>query len=88
MAKLKSRLTTSRSAVQWKSPLQNMHFTYLGGAIIVIVVGFLLLAKGMYSTWDDPLSVDVAPVVLVVGYCILVPFAIMRKNTDNPSNEA
>jgi len=88
MAKLKSRLTVSRTAVQWKSPLKNMHFAYLGGAVAVIVIGFLLLAKGMYSTWDDPLSVDVAPVVLVVGYCILVPFAIMRKGTDNHSNEA
>lgn len=88
MAKTKSRLSSSRSAVSWKSPWGKQHYTYLGAAVVVIIVGFLLLAKGIYSTWDDPLSVDVAPVVLVVGYCILVPLAIMRKNSNNTSNEA
>ncbi|MFN5874918.1 MAG: hypothetical protein ACK45E_01445 [Ignavibacteria bacterium] len=88
MAKTASRVSTSRSSVNWKSPWNKQHYTYLGGAIAVIVAGFLLLAKGMYSTWDDPLSVDVAPVVLVVGYCILVPLAIMRRNSsDSTSNE-
>lgn len=88
MAKSTSRTSTSRTSVNWKSPWTTLHFTYLGGAVAVIVVGFLLLAKGMYSSWDDPLSVDVAPVVLVIGYCILVPLAIMRRNSpDSSSNE-
>jgi hypothetical protein len=87
MAKTKSRLLQSRNTVSWKSPWGKQHYTYLGGAVVVIIVGFLLLAKGMYSSWDDPLSVDVAPVVLVVGYCILVPLAIMRKNSRNSSSD-
>jgi hypothetical protein len=83
MAKSKSRTSISRPSVSWKSPWSTQHYTYLGAAIVVIVAGFLLLAKGMYSSWDDPLSVDVAPVVLVVGYCILVPLAIMRRSSQN-----
>lgn len=86
MAKSTSRISSSRTSVNWKSPWTTQHFTYLGGAIAVIVAGFLLLAKGMYSSWDDPLSVDVAPVVLVIGYCILVPLAIMRKNSSGSSS--
>lgn len=87
MAKTKSRLLQSRPSVTWKSPWGKQHYTYLGAAVVVIIVGFLLLAKGMYSSWDDPLSVDVAPVVLVIGYCILVPLAIMRKNSSNSSSD-
>jgi len=88
MAKTTSRLSTSRASVNWTSPWTKQHYSYLGGAIGVIVAGFLLLAKGMYSTWDDPLSVDVAPVVLIIGYCILVPLAIMRKSSSGTtSNE-
>jgi hypothetical protein len=89
MATSKSRISASRATVSWKSPWNAQHYTYIGAAIVVIVVGFLLLAKGMYSSWDDPLSVDVAPVVLVVGYCILVPLAIMRKSWQhNPPSES
>jgi hypothetical protein len=89
MAKSKSRISATRSTVSWKSPWGTQHYTYLGAAVVVIVVGFLLLAKGMYSSWDDPLSVDVAPVVLVVGYCILVPLAIMRTSSrNNPPTES
>ena len=87
MAKTKSRLLQSRNTVSWKSPWGKQHYTYLGGAVVVIIVGFLLLAKGMYSSWDDPLSVDVAPVVFVVVYCILVSLAIMRKNSRNSSSD-
>lgn len=87
MAKSKSRLLQSRPSVNWTSPWGKQHYTYLGGAVVVIIVGFLLLAKGMYSSWDDPLSVDVAPVVLVIGYCILVPLAIMRRNSNNSSSD-
>jgi hypothetical protein len=31
------------------------------------------------DAWDNPLAVDVAPVVLVLGYCVAIPFAIMWR---------
>jgi hypothetical protein len=80
MATGKSRVTTTGNSVNWKSPLHKDQFVFLGISIGVIVVGFVLLSLGMFTTWDNPLSVDVAPVVLVIGYCILVPLAIMRKS--------
>jgi hypothetical protein len=54
-----------------------MNFMMLGVGVATIVVGFLLLATGI-GQWDNPLAVDVAPVVLVVGYCVIVPYAIIR----------
>jgi hypothetical protein len=42
----------------------------LGAAVVVIVVGFTLLAQG---------SMTVAPVLLVLGYCVLLPIGIIKK---------
>ena len=50
----------------------DLHFTgrnykILGGALLCILVGFLLLWRG---------SITVAPVLLVLGYCVLVPYGL------------
>jgi len=39
----------------------------LGGAVLCIVGGYLLLAGG---------STTLAPILLVLGYCVLVPYGL------------
>lgn len=36
-----------------------------------------MLAASISTSWDNPLSVNVAPVVLVIGYCVIIPIGIM-----------
>ncbi len=38
-------------------------------AIVSIVIGFIALAQG---------SISLAPILLVLGYCILVPIALIK----------
>lgn len=40
----------------------------LGIALAVIVVGFIALASG---------SITIAPILLVLGYCVLIPIGII-----------
>lgn len=61
----------------------------LAAGIGVIILGFVLLSLGM-NAWDNPMSVSVAPVVLVIGYCVIIPLAIMRagsRSGGSTSNE-
>ncbi len=44
-------------------------FVFLGG-IITILLGFLALSKG---------SITLAPILLVLGYCVVIPLAILTK---------
>ena len=55
-----------------------MQYKLIAASVGVIVLGFVLLSTGMDS-WDNPLAVDVAPVVLVLGYCVAIPLAIMWR---------
>ncbi|MDX1661255.1 MAG: hypothetical protein R3326_05645 [Gemmatimonadota bacterium] len=43
---------------------------WLGLGTLVIVAGYALLAKG---------DTTVAPVLLVLGYCVLLPVGIVKK---------
>jgi hypothetical protein len=63
--------------VVWHHPWDRKQYLLIGAGIGVIVIGFLLLSTGIGSSWDNPLAVSVAPVVLVIGYCVIIPLAIL-----------
>ena len=50
--------------------LTRYNFYIFGAALVSIVSGFGLLARG---------SITAAPILLVLGYCVLVPAAILLK---------
>jgi hypothetical protein len=57
--------------VSW--PFGKTNYILFGVALLVLLVGYLLLWKG---------SITAAPILLVVGYCVLIPIAIIiRPNT-------
>lgn len=70
---------TTRKRPLWVLPLSTKNFIYIGAGIGVLLLGFILLSLGIYTGWDNPLSVSVAPVVLIIGYCVVIPWAIMAR---------
>ncbi len=61
----------SRSEFRWPFGKRNYIFSAL--ALAVIIVGYILLGQG---------SVTFAPLLLVIGYCVLVPIALIVKDPD------
>jgi hypothetical protein len=53
-------------------------------AFIALVIGYMLLRVGPA---EGPTSLTAAPIVLVLGYCILIPLAIIwrRKSGSKES---
>jgi divalent metal cation (Fe/Co/Zn/Cd) transporter len=94
MAKKKVSVTTAhakkaRARAQWQFPFGKTNIVFFGIALAVIVLGYALMATGISSdpekyleTWANPVAIVVAPAVLVVAYCVLIPIAIMRRSTD------
>lgn len=56
--------------IQTSSPKASPHFRWkvFAAGMVAIVAGFVLLAVN---------DITVAPVLLVLGYCILVPLAFL-----------
>ncbi len=65
----KKGLTAGSGAVTW--PFGKRNYILFAMAILVIAVGYLFLGQG---------SITVAPVLLVLGYCVLIPVAIIVRD--------
>jgi hypothetical protein len=54
----------------WNS--KNYFLLFLG--IIVLTLGYFLMSIG---PWDNFLSLDVSPIVLLIAYLIIIPLAVL-----------
>jgi hypothetical protein len=50
--------------------LKKKNYAIMGVGIVTIVVGFITLASG---------SITLAPILLVLGYCVLIPVGLLVK---------
>lgn len=75
MAELKQ--TERTDAVEW--PFGKKNYIWFGIAIIVILIGYVLLGQG---------SMTLAPILLVGGYCVLIPVAIMIRSSSEEGQSA
>ena len=62
-------------------PLQKQNFIVLGVGLLVIIVGYIALSQGPV---DGFLPLVVAPILLVLGYCVLIPFGILFRPRKKP----
>lgn len=60
-----------------KWPYGKKNYIFFAIALAVIIIGFITLGQG---------SITLAPILLVLGYCVLLPIALMIK--DNGKEQA
>jgi uncharacterized membrane protein HdeD (DUF308 family) len=59
-------------------PLARENFIIIGAGILAIIAGYLAMSEGSVEGF---LPLVVAPILLVIGYCLLIPIGILyRKN--------
>ena len=80
MAKIKTK--TQKKAKQPVSalPFTRRNYIIFAIGIALILVGYVALAQGPA---DSYLSLSLAPILLVVGYCVVIPIAILYRPKEN-----
>ena len=73
------KLLKKRKAGDIPLPFTKENYFLLVVGVFVIAVGFILMELG--GAYDS-LSLVVAPIILVIGYCIIIPFAIFYKKKE------
>ena len=58
-------------------PYDKRNWTVFGAAIALILVGYICMAQ---PPVDGFLSLTLAPILLVIGYVILIPMALLMKS--------
>ena len=67
-------------------PLAKENFMIMGVGIVVIVAGYIALAKGPIEGF---LPLVLAPILLVLGYCVIIPLGILyKKSYIKPENSS
>lgn len=84
IGKRAQEVNSSKSAT-WTFPLERQDLIYIAIGVGVILLGYILMYTGVTEEpavvdgkWNNPMAVVVAPLLLVVGYCVIIPIAILR----------
>ncbi len=83
MARVETKTTPKRKPVLESLPFTKTNYQILGVGLVVIVLGYVALAQ---PPWDSAMALNVAPILLVLGYCILIPLGILFRR--KPSTDA
>jgi uncharacterized membrane protein len=80
---VKAKKTQIEAAEDIEWPFGKKNYILFAVALVVIILGYVTLGQG---------SMTLAPFLLVLGYCVLIPAAILWKDdavTDkkSPSSE-
>jgi hypothetical protein len=67
-------------SIYWNK--KNFIFLFIG--LVVIITGFVLMSMG---SWDSFPSLFVSPVVLVIGYLVILPVSILLASKIKPENK-
>jgi len=70
----KARQSASDQSKQVEWPYGVKNYVFFAAALVVIVIGFFALGAG---------SITLAPILLVIGYCVLIPIALIIKGHPN-----
>lgn len=81
MARRDTRESSKRKAMFDALPFTKTNYQILVCGIAVIVLGYVALSQ---EPWDGFWPLDVAPILLALGYCVLIPLGILfRKRPSN-----
>ena len=75
--KKKKKHFKGKQSIQANSlPFKKENYLLFVFGLVVIILGFVALAQ---PPWDSFSSLTLAPILLVVGYCVIIPVAILYK---------
>ncbi|MCE2438024.1 MAG: hypothetical protein J4F39_01215 [Candidatus Latescibacteria bacterium] len=66
-------------------PYSRRNWTFLGAGVGTILIGYLCLSQ---PPVDGFLSLTLAPVLLVIGYCVLIPLGLLLGGSEKPAEDA
>ncbi len=67
---VKTKKKTSSDQQHSKWPFGTRNYLVFALALVVIIIGYVTLGQG---------SITLAPILLVLGYCVLIPVALIIR---------
>ncbi len=72
----KAKKTQVKQKKEFSFPFEKINFIIIGIGIIDLIIGFFCLAQ---DSVDGFVPTVIAPILLVLGYCVIIPYGILKK---------
>jgi hypothetical protein len=76
MARVASKIASKRKGQAAALPFTKRNYQILGIGLLFIVLGYIALSQ---QPWDGTMPLVVAPILLVLGYCVIIPLGILYR---------
>ena len=73
-------------STSWNFPLDSYNYKILGIGAIVIAIAYGLMSTAISddpNQWNNPMAVTIAPVLLAIGYCVIIPYGLLARKKDS-----
>lgn len=82
--------TTAKSKMikkktMWEIPFLRKNAIIAAIGLGVILLGYILMSTGITNEpalpdgkWNNPMAISIAPLLLVIGYCVIIPYALIK----------
>jgi len=86
MAKTKQQNIQNLKSKKQRKEQSHLHFAMttknyiiIGAGIALIILGYFFMSENSVSGF---LPTVIAPILLITGYCVIIPFGILYKDAD------
>ena len=66
-------------------PFERINYIIMGLGLTIIIVGYILLSRSEVKGF---VPLVLSPILLVLGYCVLIPLGIMYRRKEINNNVA
>jgi hypothetical protein len=73
------RKKEARKKADARLPLSRQNFMIIGAGVLVIIAGYLAMLEGSVEGF---LPLTLSPILLVLGYCVIVPIGILYRRPE------
>ncbi len=84
MAKIEKIKLLKKSRQETVFPFERENYIIIGIGLVVIIIGYIALSS---NTVEGFIPLIVAPILLVLGYCVIIPIGIMYRKKEKPKEE-
>jgi hypothetical protein len=81
MARVVEEKKTKKKSILGSLPFTKINYQIFAVGLLLLVLGYVALSQ---EPWDGTMPLVVAPILLVLGYCVVIPLAILfrRKSSE------
>lgn len=90
----KVTFTRKKKAIYWQFPLEKRNFIWFVIGLGVVALGYLLMMTGITEgpavpdgKWNNFFAVEIAPIILFIGYCVIIPYSLLKRFQKKSTNE-